>query len=176
MVGGVFISYTDLESTHDEHTQVHSLLSSRPPRFHYLLTSPPYYLAPSHTLEVSNRILARLHSRSHIPILDQTRPDHAPDARNITLALRDAVAPEVDGPKGCAGQVGADEDALEVDGAAFELGGLEGDHDGDAVLLGWDVSCHVLSFEEEEDIAASVVRGRRKQADTLAVGRSLGTS
>ena len=42
----------------------------------------------------------------------------------------------MDGAEGGAGQVGADEDALDVDGAAFELGGLEGDDDRGAVLFG----------------------------------------
>lgn len=53
----------------------------------------------------------------------------------------------MDGAKGGAGQVGADEDALDVDRAAFELGGLEWDHDCDAVL--WAVGCQLpyLSFK-----------------------------
>lgn len=45
----------------------------------------------------------------------------------------------MDGAEGGARQVGADEDALELDAAAFELGGLEGDYDCGAVLWG-DVS------------------------------------
>lgn len=53
----------------------------------------------------------------------------------------------MDGAEGGAGQVGADEDALDLDGAAFELGGLEGDDDCGAVLwLRARVSC-LVSFE-----------------------------
>ncbi len=52
----------------------------------------------------------------------------------------------MDGAKGGAGQVGADEDALDVDRAAFELGGLEWDYYCDAVL--WAVGCQLpyISF------------------------------
>lgn len=97
---------------------------------------PPTPPNPSIRLEVRNRIPARLHPARHIPILNQTRPDHPPDAGDIPLPERDAVAAEVDGAEGRAGEVGADEDALDVDGAAFELGGLEGDDDRGAVLSG----------------------------------------
>lgn len=78
--------------------------------------------------------MTRLHPRSHIPVLNQTRPDHPPDPGNVSDPERDAVAFEVDGAEGGAGQVGADEDALDLDGAAFELGGLEGDDDCGTVL------------------------------------------
>ena len=131
----------------------------------YCLAPPPHPPIP-YTLKVSNRILARLHPGSHIPILDQTRPDHAPDACNVALAERDAVASEVDGAKGRAGQVGADEDALEVDGAAFELGGLEGDHDGDAALLGW-VSAVMFSLLRR----IRKLRPGSMEQKTWAVGR-----
>lgn len=50
----------------------------------------------------------------------------------------------MDGSEGCAGQVGADEDALDIDGAAFELGGLEGDYDCDAAL--WEVRVLAVIF------------------------------
>lgn len=42
----------------------------------------------------------------------------------------------MDGAEGGAGQIGADEDALDLYRAAFELGGLEGDDDCGAVLRG----------------------------------------
>lgn len=124
---------------------------SHSPLINYIPSHPsPSFtplLSPSHQhLKVSNRILTRVHPRSHIPILDQTRPDHPPDTGYIALAVRDAVASEVDRAEGCARQVGADEDALYVDGAAFELGGLEGDDNCGAVLLrvGVGVSCNVF--------------------------------
>lgn len=88
-------------------------------------------------LEVSDRVLTRLHPRSNVPVLHQTCPDHPPDTCDVPHAERDAVAFEVDRAEGGAGQVGADEDALDLDGAAFELGGLEGDDDCGAVLCGW---------------------------------------
>ena len=80
----------------------------------------------------------------------------------------------MDGAKGRAGQVGADEDALEVDGAAFELGGLEGDHDGDAALLGWGSAAMFSLSRRKRKLRRGGVRSRRKQAETLAVGRSSG--
>lgn len=95
-------------------------------------------------LKVSDGILARGHSRSHIPVLHKTRPDHPPDTSNISLPECNAVASEVDGPERRAGQIGADEDALNVDGAAFELGGLEGDYDCDAALWEGGVSAVVF--------------------------------
>lgn len=100
----------------------------------FIFPSFPTPPTPRPHLEVCNRILTRLHPRSHIPILHQTRPDHPPNTGNVALAKRNAVTSEVDGAEGGAGQVGADENALDVNGAAFELGALEGDYDCDAVL------------------------------------------
>lgn len=95
----------------------------------------------SFPLKVRNRIRTRFHSRCHVPVLHQTRPNHPPDAGDGSLAERDAVASEVDSAEGSASQVCADEDAFDLDGAAFELGGLEGDHDCGAVLLGCGNGC-----------------------------------
>ena len=132
------------------HPQPRLLLNYNPPpslpsSYHFPPSSPPPTPPqpppnPSTRLEVRNRIRTRLHPARHIPILNQTRPDHPPDAGDIPLPERDAVAAEVDGAEGRAGEVGADEDALDVDGAAFELGGLEGDDDRGAVLSGVCVS------------------------------------
>ena len=110
----------------------------------YLLTRLKIISLTSSNLEVSNGILARRHSRSHIPVLHKTRPDHPPDTGNISLPERNTVASEVDGSERCAGQIGADEDALDVDGTAFELGGLEGDYDCGAVLLEGGVSAVIF--------------------------------
>lgn len=104
-------------------------------QLHPLPPSPSIlYFPPSLQLKVSNRILTRHYPRSHIPVLNKTRPDHPPDTSDISLSERDTVASEMYGSERCAGQVGADEDALDVDGAAFEFGGLERDYDCDAVL------------------------------------------
>ena len=106
-------------------------------QLHPLPPSPPIlYFPPSLHLKVSNRVLTRHYPRSHIPVLNKTRPDHPPDASDISLSERDTVASEVYGSERCAGQVGADEDALDVDGAAFELCCLERDDDCNAVLYG----------------------------------------
>ena len=123
--------------------------SKASPSLAYLLTQlhHPLCTFPLHfDLKVSDGILARLHPRSHIPVLHKTRPDHPPDTGNISLPEGDTVASEVDGSERCAGQIGADEDALDVDRAAFELGGLERDYDCGAVLLEGGVSAVIFSF------------------------------
>ena len=92
---------------------------------------------PTHThriLEISDGVWTRLHPCRHVPVLDQTRSDHSPDTGNGALPERGAVASEVEGAIGGSVQVRADEDTLELDGAAFEFGGLEGDYDCGAIL------------------------------------------
>ena len=81
-----------------------------------------------------------------LPVLHKTRPDHPPNTGNISLPERGTVASEVDGSERCAGQIGADEDALDVDGAAFELGGLKGNYDCDAALSEGGLSAIIFSF------------------------------
>lgn len=129
------------------HTQLFSTQLLTPTALHPLLPSLRPLIVTS---EVSNGILTRLHPRSHIPIFHKTRPDQAPDTSDVSHAERDAVAFEVDGAEGGAGQVGADEDALDLDGAAFELGGLEGDDDCGAVLCGCGRVLAVLSLSSRK--------------------------
>lgn len=112
------------------------MITSTPPPFHSPLTVD--------LSKVSNRVVARLHPDSHIPVLDQARPNHPPDAGDVAHPERNAVAFEVDRTKGSTGQVGADEDALDLDRAAFEFGGLEGDYDRSAALcvgVDWVSAC-----------------------------------
>ena len=63
-------------------------------------------------LKICNRICTRLHPRGHIPILDQTRSNHPPDACDIALPERNTVASKVDSAEGRASQVGAHKHAL----------------------------------------------------------------
>lgn len=100
----------------------------------YTIPFSPFSSHLPYHLKVSNRIRTRLHPRSHVPILNQTRSDHPPNTGDIALSERDAVASKVDGAKRRAGQIGAHEDTLNFHGAAFELCALEGDDDCSAVL------------------------------------------
>ena len=80
----------------------------------------------------------------------------------------------MDRAEGRAGQVGADEDALDVDGAAFELGGLEGDDDCDAALLWVLAVLFSLSRERGNGGNGEMWLGgvRKRRGSFRAVGRS----
>lgn len=79
----------------------------------------------------------------------------------------------MDGAEGGAGQVGADEDALDLYGAAFELGGLKGDNDCDAALC--DAGClsatwHVC-FREKQGAMEKFCVEQNRSLKIRAAGR-----